>query len=613
MPRRIFATLVLIFLSYTFLLFFLISQAAAAPEKPHILYGNVYASGERLLPTTKPSDAQFSIFMQIEELGNQIISSFKMGSMGDQYGLIVPMSIRRREPGSSQQGDTAHIYIDIDDDPENGNEIPIIEAYLEPGHQPAQLPYIIGEPGAYVMLDIHVAPLKLVAASYDILNTTLILEFNRPVLHDDILFDGIGMEVGDSGNWDIILSDIRDLRANETEPSNVITIDINRDHPATVSLAVAGVVSHQNVDLLLQAEAFVDQSEGKLPGSKSEPVTGADNVNIEIIANGLVIGTVGDVSGNGEVTAYDAALILQSTINGQTVFPTYRAALDVSELLASYTHAQGIDVMMGMADVDNSGDISAYDAALVLRRAVGFADSPSRLQPTNRETRAILNVNNYDGQRLDVSIDLGSVDDVYSADIVMTYNSQALALVDVSGTSSVSKWLLNHGTKKEEGIGSSAPLRISLAGASQPTAGGPLVNVSFDVCGLDDPSLWNAIRQLNIAEFKLNGGMLKATTQNLPRTFVLLQNYPNPFNPETWIPYQLSEAADVTITIYNVNGLIMRRLELGKKMPGYYIDQARAAHWDGTNELGEEVSSGIYFYQLRTGRDTSVRKMIILK
>jgi hypothetical protein len=124
-------------------------------------------------------------------------------------------------------------------------------------------------------------------------------------------------------------------------------------------------------------------------------------------------------------------------------------------------------------------------------------------------------------------------------------------------------------------------------------------------------SLSDVIRKLDITEFRLNG--VKAAIDNLPKAFALMQNYPNPFNPETWIPYRLSEPADVTITIYNLAGQMVRRLELGNRMPGHYVDTSRAAYWDGRNEVGEEVSSGIYFYQLRAGRDASVGKMIVVR
>jgi hypothetical protein len=98
-----------------------------------------------------------------------------------------------------------------------------------------------------------------------------------------------------------------------------------------------------------------------------------------------------------------------------------------------------------------------------------------------------------------------------------------------------------------------------------------------------------------------------------PTQFVLLQNYPNPFNPETWIPYQLVKQADVSIVIYSAGGQVVRRLDLGSKMPGYYVDRSRAAYWDGRNEQGEQVSSGVYFYQIKAAAAADMKKMIITR
>ena len=93
----------------------------------------------------------------------------------------------------------------------------------------------------------------------------------------------------------------------------------------------------------------------------------------------------------------------------------------------------------------------------------------------------------------------------------------------------------------------------------------------------------------------------------------LLQNYPNPFNPETWIPYQLSKDADVSIRIYNSAGYLVRTLNPGHNMAGYYKSKDKAAYWDGNNEAGERVSSGIYFYTIHAGEYTETRKMIMVR
>ena len=93
----------------------------------------------------------------------------------------------------------------------------------------------------------------------------------------------------------------------------------------------------------------------------------------------------------------------------------------------------------------------------------------------------------------------------------------------------------------------------------------------------------------------------------------LLANYPNPFNPETWIPYQLPDASDVQITIYDVHGSVVRLLDLGHQPAGYYTNRSHAAHWNGRNAVGEKVASGIYFYQLQADNMSLLRKMVILK
>ena len=104
---------------------------------------------------------------------------------------------------------------------------------------------------------------------------------------------------------------------------------------------------------------------------------------------------------------------------------------------------------------------------------------------------------------------------------------------------------------------------------------------------------------------------LLATTH--PKQTQLLANYPNPFNPETWIPYQLANASDVRIIIYNTHGTVVRQLDFGHQPEGYYTTRDRAAYWDGRNTFGERVASGIYFYQLQADNISSLRKLLILK
>ena len=98
-----------------------------------------------------------------------------------------------------------------------------------------------------------------------------------------------------------------------------------------------------------------------------------------------------------------------------------------------------------------------------------------------------------------------------------------------------------------------------------------------------------------------------------PKDTALLPNYPNPFNPETWIPYQLSVPAEVSVSIYAADGQLVRRLDFGYQPAGIYHIRGRAAYWDGRNAAGEAVASGVYFYTFTAGDFTATRKMLVVK
>ena len=98
-----------------------------------------------------------------------------------------------------------------------------------------------------------------------------------------------------------------------------------------------------------------------------------------------------------------------------------------------------------------------------------------------------------------------------------------------------------------------------------------------------------------------------------PKETMLLPNYPNPFNPETWIPYRLAEDAFVTLTIYDGNGQVVRTLDVGHRVAAAYETRSKAIYWDGRNEFGEQVASGLYFYHLSAGDYSATRRMLILK
>jgi len=132
-----------------------------------------------------------------------------------------------------------------------------------------------------------------------------------------------------------------------------------------------------------------------------------------------------------------------------------------------------------------------------------------------------------------------------------------------------------------------------------------------------DVQLWlSQARQRDLTDPSVRRGLLfleQLLASMVPKETALLTNYPNPFNPETWIPYHLATDADVTLTIYDVRGVTVRELTLGHQAAGAYENRGRAAYWDGRNQLGEPVTSGVYFYTLTAGDFTATRKLLIIK
>ncbi len=102
-------------------------------------------------------------------------------------------------------------------------------------------------------------------------------------------------------------------------------------------------------------------------------------------------------------------------------------------------------------------------------------------------------------------------------------------------------------------------------------------------------------------------------TYEIPAQTELLANYPNPFNPETWIPFRLAEDSNVSVSIYGASGSLVRTIDIGFTPAAVYEGRSDAIYWDGRNDFGEQVSSGIYFYHLSAGEFSGTRKMVIVK
>jgi flagellar hook assembly protein FlgD len=97
-------------------------------------------------------------------------------------------------------------------------------------------------------------------------------------------------------------------------------------------------------------------------------------------------------------------------------------------------------------------------------------------------------------------------------------------------------------------------------------------------------------------------------SESLPKAFSLSQNYPNPFNPETVIKYALPEDCPVELTVYNILGQKVKTLVDEHQSAGY-----RMVHWNGRDDEGNEIASGLYFYKIETPEYSDTKKMVLLR
>jgi hypothetical protein len=202
------------------------------------------------------------------------------------------------------------------------------------------------------------------------------------------------------------------------------------------------------------------------------------------------------------------------------------------------------------------------------------------------------------GKDVIASVNLDDSTNVFGAELWLTYDATLLRHADVSTSDGLASY-------KNESEGKLHIASMLLSDSSS------LADIRFELLSGADKSALSSIR---LIEVKLNDGLISVNLkQSIPDKLMLLQNYPNPFNPETWIPYRLNKAADVTIRIYDVNGYPVRLLHIGKQAPGNYITKDEAVYWNGSNEKGEKVASGVYFYQFEANGQRFVKKMILLK
>jgi len=267
-----------------------------------------------------------------------------------------------------------------------------------------------------------------------------------------------------------------------------------------------------------------------------------------------------------------------------------------------------------IGDVSGNGEITAHDAHLILKYVVGLVDdfpvasmaSPSTVEPHDYEL-SLPEMEISPGKKIQVPIAINDATGLSAGGITIKYDTMVLRAIGYGSLE-----LLN-GYYWKANTDLTSEVRFAFA-TTEPTSGrGNLLMVEFEVLpgteGRTSPLILDNVNLSNSRIITKTNGEVRV----IPSNFALLQNYPNPFNPETWLPYKLAQDAPVTISVYNARGQLVRLINLGTQRAGVYLSKDKAAYWNGRNSLGEKAASGVYFYTLQAGKFTTTRRMLIIK
>ena len=290
----------------------------------------------------------------------------------------------------------------------------------------------------------------------------------------------------------------------------------------------------------------------------------------------------GDATGNGDVTSLDASVILRHTVG--------------------LLRLAGNDSVA--ADVTGDGGISAYDGSLVLLYVVGaiarFPVEEGYLAKVVYAPRAVwmgpAERSADGGWRVSVRID--EMEGVVAGELALSF-SGGIEDLTVGMSERMSECMVAHSVEESR-------IRVSFAGDESGTGGGAMLELILDESDVDPVNL------VRLDHVSLNEGMVPIRNvgreAKIPTAYRLAQNHPNPFNPETTVRYDLPQGGMVHLRVYALTGQVVRTLVAEERAAG-----SHSATWDGTNDAGRAVASGVYLYRMEAGDYRAVRKMLLIR
>jgi len=304
-----------------------------------------------------------------------------------------------------------------------------------------------------------------------------------------------------------------------------------------------------------------------------------------------VVSLLGDASGNGEVGAYDASLVLQHVVELITL--------------------TGPD--SAVADVSGNGTLSALDASLILRYVVGMisrfpAEGGIAKHVGSERSIALGPLETTDGDLLRIPISIDDMAGVLAGDLELRFDPSRLAFVEVRASDRTEAYHFASHAEQDR-------IRLAFAGVEAPSGVGRIAEVILRPVesdadlpgGQTDP-----VSRLTIHRVSLNEGVMPVRIERvevtIPNAYRLSQNYPNPFNPQTTITYDVAEPGTVRLSVYALTGQLVRTLMDGERSIGSY-----SAVWDGRDDAGRDVASGVYLCRMEAADYRAVRKMLLVR
>lgn len=299
-------------------------------------------------------------------------------------------------------------------------------------------------------------------------------------------------------------------------------------------------------------------------------------------------------------------------------------SMDYAAFIAAWGSSEGDAKYNAQADVNDDGIVNSVDYALFIatwgKTATGPATKPLVLLPgVNENAEFALSLGServVAGELVAVDVSLANVEALMAYGFTLNYDATKFEFVSVAPADEDLLKSTGGETPLFHHVPGNGQVEVvnGIVNGTAVSGGGDIARFVFRVLyEFEDNARFEIANGLvfdpsQLSNLAVVAGVLEL--QSTPREFALHQNFPNPFNPDTTIKYDLAESADVTLQIYNVLGQVVRTLVASEAQnAGRY--QIR---WNGMDERGVPVSSGIYFYQIAAdGKFSDVRKLMLLK